>query len=157
MIKLLVLDFDGVMTDNRVLVDQDGREAVWCHRGDGYGIGLLKKAGLEVMVLSTEPNPVVMARCKKLDIPCIHNCADKLSALKELAEERGIGPDDIGFVGNDLNDLEGLQWVGWPIAVADAVPEILAVARMVTEKPGGYGAVREVCDWLLKRGRRDEG
>ncbi len=152
MIKLLVLDFDGVMTDNRVLVNQDGREAVWCHRGDGYGIGLLKKAGLEVMVLSTEPNPVVLERCRKLDIPCIHNCPDKLSALKALAEERGIGPDDIGFVGNDLNDLEGLQWVGWPIAVADAVPEILAVARKVTEKPGGYGAVREVCDWLRREG-----
>lgn len=150
MIKLLILDFDGVMTDNRVLVDENGKEAAWCHRGDGYGIGMLKKIGWEVLVVSTEPNPIVMHRCKKLKLPCIHNCPDKLTAVKEIAAERGLSPEAIAFVGNDLNDLEVMQWVGWPIAVADAQPEILAMARKVTEKPGGFGAVREVCDWLLK-------
>ncbi len=150
MIKLLILDFDGVMTDNRVLVDENGKESAWCHRGDGYGIGLLKKAGGEVMVVSTEPNPIVLHRCKKLKIPCVHNCSDKLAAVRKIAEERGLKPEEIGFVGNDLNDLEVMQWVGWPIAVADAMPEILAVARRVTEKPGGYGAVREVCEWLRR-------
>ena len=148
-IKLLVLDFDGVLTDNRVLVDQDGREAVWCHRGDGYGIGLLKKAGLEVMVLSTEPNPVVSARCRKLGIPCVQDCEDKLSALMQLAADRDLAPAAIAFVGNDINDLEGLRWVGWPLAVADSVPEVLAGARHVTTRNGGFGAVREVADWLL--------
>ncbi len=149
-IRLLALDFDGVMTDNRVLVDQDGRESVWCHRGDGYGIGLLKKAGVEVVVISMEPNPVVAARCRKLDIPCIHDCTDKLSALKNLAGQKNLGPAEIAFVGNDLNDLEGLRWVGTPIAVADAVPEILSIAKYVTTRNGGFGAVREVADWILK-------
>jgi 3-deoxy-D-manno-octulosonate 8-phosphate phosphatase (KDO 8-P phosphatase) len=147
-IKLLVLDFDGVLTDNRVLVDENGKEAAFCHRGDGYGIGLLKKMGLPVLVLSTEPNPIVVHRCKKLAIPCIHNCPDKLSAMKEIAQEYGVEAEQIAFVGNDLNDLEALQWVGWPIGVADAVPEVLAVARKVTEREGGDGAVREVCDWI---------
>ena len=148
-IKLLVFDFDGVMTDNRVLVDQDGREAVFCHRGDGYGIGLVKKTGLDVMVLSTEPNPIVMHRCKKLKIPCVHNCPDKLTAMKEIAQEKKLSAEQIAFVGNDLNDLEVMQWVGLPIAVADAMPAILAVAKRVTERVGGDGAVREVCEWFL--------
>ena len=148
-IKLLVFDFDGVMTDNRVLVDQDGREAVFCHRGDGYGIGLVKKAGLDVMVLSTEPNPIVMHRCKKLKSPCVHNCPDKLTAMKEIAQEKNLSAEQIAFVGNDLNDLEVMQWIGLPIAVADAMPAILAVAKRVTERVGGDGAVREVCEWFL--------
>lgn len=154
MIKLLILDFDGVMTDNRVLVDENGKESAWCHRGDGYGVGMLKKEGWEVMVVSTEPNPIVMHRCKKLKIPCIHNCTDKLSAVKEIAAEKELEPDKIAFVGNDLNDLAVMQWVGWPIAVADAQPEILAIAQKVTVKPGGHGAVREICDWLLGEGAR---
>lgn len=149
-IKLLVLDFDGVMTDNRVLVDQDGREAVWCHRGDGYGIGLLKKAGFEVMVLSTEPNPVVSARCKKLGIACVQDCSDKLEALKKIAAERNLKQEEIAFVGNDVNDLDGLRWVGWPIAVADAIPAVLDVAKFVTTRDGGFGAVREVADRLIE-------
>lgn len=153
-IRLLALDFDGVMTDNRVLVDQDGREAVWCHRGDGYGIGMLKKAGMEVVVVSMEPNPVVAARCQKLDIPCIHDCADKLTALKNMARMKNLKPEEVAFVGNDLNDLEALRWVGYPIAVADAVPEVLASVRHVTKRKGGYGAVREVADWILSH---DEG
>lgn len=149
-VRLLVLDFDGVMTDNRVLVDENGCESVWCHRGDGYGVGLLKKAGVEVMVLSTEPNPVVAARCRKLKVPCIHDCPDKLQALKQVAEKRGLASADIAFVGNDINDLEGLRWVGLPVAVADAVPEVLQVARFVTRRDGGYGAVREVADHIIR-------
>jgi 3-deoxy-D-manno-octulosonate 8-phosphate phosphatase KdsC-like HAD superfamily phosphatase len=84
-IKLLVLDFDGVLTDNRVLVDENGKEAAFCHRGDGYGIGLLKKMGLPVLVLSTEPNPIVVHRCKKLAVSFIHRCTDKLCAMKSYA------------------------------------------------------------------------
>lgn len=149
-IKLLALDFDGVMTDNRVLVDQDGREAVFCHRGDGYGIGQLKKAGVEVVVISMEPNPVVSARCRKLKIDCIQNCEDKLKALRQIATARGLKPRDIAFVGNDLNDLDCLRWVGLPIAVADAEPEVLHAAAYVTQKAGGRGAVREIAENILK-------
>lgn len=148
-IKLLALDFDGVMTDNRVLVDQEGKEAVFCHRGDGMGIGLLKKAGLAVLVISMEPNPVVSARCRKLKIDCIQNCEKKLRALQQIATARNLKPREIAFAGNDVNDLECLRWVGLPIAVADAEPEVLKAAAYVTRRPGGYGAVREIADRLL--------
>jgi YrbI family 3-deoxy-D-manno-octulosonate 8-phosphate phosphatase len=146
--RLLVLDFDGVMTDNRVLVDQDGRETVWCHRGDGWGIARLREAGVEVVVLSTETNPVVAARCRKLKIEYIQGCENKLPALQAVAQQRDVRPEQIAYVGNDVNDLECMRWVGLPVAVADAVPEVLAAARWVTSRRGGEGAVREVSDIL---------
>lgn len=148
-IKLLVLDFDGVLTDNRVLVDENGKESVWCNRGDGWGIARLKETGIQVAVLSTEENPVVAARCRKLGIDCVQGSADKLAALQTMAVERSLSPDQIAFVGNDVNDLGCLAWVGAPIAVADAVPEAKAVSRLVTARQGGLGAVREVADWLI--------
>lgn len=151
-IKLLALDFDGVMTDNRVLVDEDGKEAVLCHRGDGLGVGRLKKAGIEVVVISMEPNPVVSARCRKLKIDCLQNCNKKLKALQEIATARKLKPRDIAFVGNDINDLECLRWVGLPVAVADAEPEVLEAVAYVTKRPGGRGAVREVAEKLLGAG-----
>lgn len=148
-VDLLVLDFDGVMTDNRVLVSTDGTEAVVCHRGDGWGIARLRDAGLEMLVLSTEVNEVVAARCRKLSLPCIHACDDKLSTLEQLAAERGLDAAKIAYVGNDANDLDCLRWVGLPIVVADAEAEVLGAARYVTARPGGRGAVREVAERLL--------
>lgn len=149
-VRLLVLDFDGVMTDNRVLVDRDGNEAVWCNRGDGWGIARLKDAGMEIIVLTTEVFPVAAVRCRKLGIECVDACADKLAALQEIAWARELGPEQIAYVGNDVNDLSCLRWVGLPIAVADALPEVLSEARWITGKPGGHGAVREVADYLLR-------
>lgn len=149
-VELLILDFDGVMTDNRVLVDQDGREAVWCHRGDGWGIACLKEAEVKVMVLSTESNPVVAARCQKLAIPYIQACKDKASALTEIMQEHALQAHQVAYVGNDVNDLDCMQRVGVPIAVADAIPDIRAIARFVTTASGGWGAVREVAEWFLK-------
>jgi N-acylneuraminate cytidylyltransferase len=149
-VRLLVFDFDGVMTDNRVLVHQDGTEAVFCHRGDGWGLGRLKKTGLEILVLSTEKNPVVAARCHKLGLDCVQGCEEKLSVLRALAQARGLTPRQVAYVGNDLNDLDCLRWSGVSIVVADALPEVRAVARLVTAKPGGDGAVREVADWFLR-------
>ena len=148
-IKLLILDFDGVLTDNRVLLNQEGTEAVWCNRGDGWGIARLKEAGIEILVLSTETNKVVSARCQKLDIGCIHGCDDKLSALEEIVRQRSVRLEEVAYVGNDVNDLACMSHVGMPIAVADAVPEIKNLSRIVTCCPGGYGAVREVADLIL--------
>jgi YrbI family 3-deoxy-D-manno-octulosonate 8-phosphate phosphatase len=148
-IKLLVLDFDGVMTDNRVLVDQDGVEAVFCHRGDGWGIARLKEAGVEVIVISTEANTVVSARSRKLKIECLQDRADKLEALQLAMQQRGLTRDQVAYVGNDVNDLEAMGAVGVPIAVSDAVPEVRRIAALVTSKRGGDGAVREVCDWII--------
>src|SRR6266853_1758314 len=116
-VLLVVFDFDGVMTDNRVQVHQSGEEAVWCHRGDGMGIARLKDAAFEVVVLSKERNPVVTARCRKLNIQAIQSCDDKLTALQQFAAERNLSPSQIAYVGNDINDLSCMQWVDWPIAV----------------------------------------
>lgn len=148
-IELLVLDFDGVMTDNRVYVDETGREMVACHRGDGWGLSQLRKAGLEAVVLSTETNPVVAARCKKLKLAFVQGSDDKLSALKEFARQRKLSPAQVAYMGNDTNDLECLKWAGVAIVPADAHPEAMAVAKLVTPQCGGGGAVRQATDWML--------
>ncbi len=148
-VELLVLDFDGVLTDNRVLVHEDGTESVWCHRGDGWGIARLKDAGLPVVVLSTETNGVVTARCRKLGVDCLQGQDDKGAALHRLLQARGVDAARVAFVGNDVNDLECLRAVGVPIAVADATGPARDAAVLVTTLPGGFGAVREVADWIL--------
>jgi N-acylneuraminate cytidylyltransferase len=148
-IDLLVLDFDGVLTDDRVLVDERGIESVRCHRGDGWGIARLRDSGVAIVVLSAETNPVVTARCRKLRIEAKQACADKLAALRELAAERHVPASRIGYVGNDVNDLPCLTWVGTPIAVADAAHQVRAVCRLVSSRRGGRGAVREIADWIL--------
>lgn len=149
-IDLIIFDFDGVFTNNRVVVDQNGVESVECNRGDGLGIDKLRKAEFEMLVLSTERNPVVAARCRKLKLPYVQGCDDKLTKVKQLAAERDLDPAKIVYVGNDVNDLACMGWVGVPIAVADAVPEIKQVARYHTSRIGGDGAVREVADWILR-------
>ncbi len=149
-IRLLVLDFDGVLTDNRVIVHQDGSESVRCDRGDGLGLELLRRGGrVEALVLSKEKNPVVAARCRKLRLQCFQGYDDKLPQLERIAADRGLEAARIAYVGNDVNDLEAMAWCGVSVAVADAVPEVRAAADLVTRRPGGRGAVREVCDLLL--------
>ncbi|HHT9112728.1 MAG TPA: cytidylyltransferase domain-containing protein [Candidatus Wunengus sp. YC65] len=150
-VKLLVFDFDGVMTDNRVLVQEDGYESVLCDRGDGLGISKLKKAGLDIIVLSTEENPVVQSRCKKLGIDHVQNSHNKLSELKNIAKNKGLKANQIAYVGNDINDLNCMVWVGLPIAVRNAMPEVKNIAHFLTDKEGGKGAVREICDIILKQ------
>jgi YrbI family 3-deoxy-D-manno-octulosonate 8-phosphate phosphatase len=148
-VKLLVLDFDGVLTDNRVLVFDDGTEAVTCWRGDGLGLQALRRLGVELLVLSTETNRVVSVRCEKLRLPRIQGCDDKRSALLEVARERGLQLRQVAYVGNDVNDLECLRLVGVPIVVADAHPDVVSAARWRTSADGGKGAVREVCDLFV--------
>ena len=146
---LVVFDFDGVMTDNTVLVDQDGREAVLANRGDGWGIARLTEAHVPVAVLSTEMNPVVAARCAKLGIPCLQGAADKATALRSLIAEHGTRTEYVVYVGNDVNDLPAMELAGFPVAVADSHPHAVAAARLVLSRPGGHGAVRELCDLIL--------
>lgn len=148
---LLVLDFDGVMTDNAVFVSEDGKEWVRCSRGDGMGITLLRRTGLPILVLSTETNPVVQARCRKLKLECLHGLEDKAAVFKELLKERGIAAADVIFVGNDVNDLGCLALAGCALVVADAHPDAMAAADAVLTCNGGHGAVREVCDLLVHR------
>ncbi len=149
-VRLLVLDFDGVLTDNSVVVHQDGSEAVRCDRGDGLGIERLRAGGeVEVVVLSKETNPVVVARCRKLKLACAQGYEDKLPQLEKMDAVRGLAASQVAYVGNDVNDIEAMTWCGVAIAVADAYPRVRAVADLVTRRPGGRGAVREVCDLLL--------
>ena len=149
-VALVVFDFDGVMTDDRVWVDQDGRESVAAHRGDGMGIALLRKAGIPAVVLSTEPNPVVAARCKKLQLPVQQDLKDKANALRKLLAERQVNPAQAVYLGNDINDLPCFPLVGCAVVVADAHPTARAAADLVLEHNGGHGAVRELIDMILK-------
>ena len=151
-IKALIFDFDGVFTDNTVYVFEDGREAVVCSRADGLGLDKLRAARLPMMVISTERNPVVAARCKKVKLPFLQGVADKLPALEQWLCEKGIALEHTAYLGNDVNDLACMRAVGWPVAVADAYPEIKEIARLVLAKPGGKGAIRELADLLAPSG-----
>ena len=148
-VRLLCFDFDGVLTDNRVLVDEHGTEAVFCDRSDGWGIARVRELGIPVVIVSTEQNGVVPARARKLGVECVHGCDDKADAIRELAMRHGVALDEIAFVGNDVNDLPAMQLVGVPVAVRDARPEAIAAAIATTTHDGGRGAAREVCDWIL--------
>ncbi len=149
-IKLIVFDFDGVFTDNAVFVDQNGVESVRCSRSDGLGLRRLDKINIQYCIVSTETNPVVTVRAQKLGIPVSQGHDDKLSVVREIVNSKNIEIQNVAYVGNDINDLDCLQEVGLPIAVADAFPEVVAIAEYRTKRLGGYGAVREVCDLFSK-------
>ncbi|UCE56868.1 MAG: HAD hydrolase family protein [Desulfobacterales bacterium] len=145
-IRLIAFDFDGVFTDNMVYVFEDGSEAVRCYRGDGIGLQKLQQFGIDVVIISTETNPVVSARAQKLKIRCHQACTDKRATLESVAQESGISLTEVAFVGNDTNDLPCLACVGLPIVVNDAHPDVIPQALYRTKNRGGYGAVREICD-----------
>lgn len=148
-IDLLILDFDGVLTDNRVYVSESGEESVACHRGDGWGIKLLKDRGLEIIILSTESNPVVSARAQKLGVACRQNCVDKKEAVEQILAGRKLDASRVMYVGNDTNDADAMSLVGYPVAPADAHSQILRCARLITKSKGGYGVVRELADIFI--------
>jgi len=152
-VRLLVMDFDGVLTDNRVWVDQDGREWVAANRSDSLGLSHLRQAGVDAVVISMETNPVVAARCRKMNVPFIQGENDKATALKNLLKERGVNASEVIFMGNDVNDLPCFPLVGWAVAVADAMPEVAKQADFILSRKGGHAAVRELCDLILARKR----
>lgn len=147
-LELIVYDFDGVMTDNRVFVSEDGIESVAANRGDGLGIGMIRRLGLEQFILSTEVNPVVRRRAEKLGLECIHGSSDKVSALRELCKDKGVDLTKVLFVGNDVNDLEAMKTAGYKVAPADSHVEVLRIADHVTSARGGHGVIRELADVL---------
>ncbi|MFF2653231.1 cytidylyltransferase domain-containing protein [Streptomyces sp. NPDC058045] len=148
-VDAVVLDFDGTQTDDRVLVDSDGRELVAVHRGDGLGVAALRRAGLRLLVLSTERNPVVAARARKLKVPVLHGVDRKDLALSRWCREQDVDPGRVLYVGNDVNDLPCFDVAGWPVAVASAQDAVRGAARAVTTRDGGDGAIREIAGWLL--------
>jgi 3-deoxy-D-manno-octulosonate 8-phosphate phosphatase (KDO 8-P phosphatase) len=149
-ISLLVLDVDGVLTDGGLYFDADGRVTKRFHVQDGLGIGILRKRGVRVAVITGQDEPAVAARMRALRIEDYYpGCRDKTTRMAELMEKYGVGPEESAFVGDDWIDLPVFGMVALPIAVANAQPEVKAAARYVTEVGGGHGAVREVTRLLL--------
>jgi len=150
-IDLLVLDFDGTMTDDRVWVHQDGSELVAANRGDGLGIRFLQKAGVKVIVISREENPVVAARCRKLNLPVTQGVEDKPIVLMNYLKENKIDPKNTIFLGNDINDVPCFPIVGYAAVVADAQIPAKRHADRILSRKGGHGAVREMCEIILEK------
>jgi YrbI family 3-deoxy-D-manno-octulosonate 8-phosphate phosphatase len=153
-IDLIVTDFDGVITDNRVWTDENGKETVGASRSDSMHIRELKERGVEVVILSSEPNPVVKARAAKMgDVEAVHgiDIRGKGAAFRELLGRKHVAAQHVAYIGNDLNDLPCFDLAGWSVAVADAYPEVLRQADYVLRKPGGHGALRELCEMILTR------
>ncbi len=149
--EAVVFDFDGVFTNNTVVVHQDGNEAVVCNRGDGMGISQLKKHGIPLVVMSTEKNLVVAARCRKLGLECHQNLKDKVSFLQSWLKERSIIQENVIYLGNDINDAECLKAVGCGVVTVDAHGDVKPLARIILKRAGGYGAVRELSDLIIKK------
>jgi YrbI family 3-deoxy-D-manno-octulosonate 8-phosphate phosphatase len=149
-VELIVFDFDGVMTNDQVWVDQAGHESVAANRSDGMAVAALHRATIPMVVLSTETNPVVAARCRKLDLPVLQGLSDKAKALRQLLEERHLNPAHVIYLGNDINDLPCFSLVGCAVVVGDAHPDVLSKADIILAHQGGHGAVRELSDRILK-------
>ena len=152
-IKMIITDFDGVITDGRVWTDENGKETVAASRSDSMRIRQLRERGIEVMILSSEVNNVVKARAGKMGIEAIHGLGlnEKGEALRKFLTEKNLDPAQIIYVGNDFNDLPCFEIAGWTVAVADAYPEVIRAADHVLSTPGGYGAIRELCDLVLNK------
>ncbi|MFH1491366.1 MAG: HAD-IIIA family hydrolase [Pseudomonadota bacterium] len=153
-IKLLILDVDGVMTDGRIIINDHGEELKFFDAKDGQGLKLLMNAGIEVAIISGRQSPAVDRRAESLGIREVHQgIAEKAPVIKALMKQRGLKKEEVCCMGDDLPDLALFSQAGFPVAVADAVPEVLDAALFITEKGGGNGAVREVCELILKAGK----
>ncbi len=147
-VELLILDFDGVLTDNKVIVSQDGDESVVCWRGDGVGVDKLKSIGVRTIIVSTETNSVVKVRANKLGIECRQKISDKGYEINQICSEYKIKPNNVVFLANDINDISGLRAVGFPMGVSDAHRDIYPFIKFITKTKGGLGGVREVCELI---------
>jgi 3-deoxy-D-manno-octulosonate 8-phosphate phosphatase (KDO 8-P phosphatase) len=149
-IRLLVLDVDGVMTDGRLHFGPSGEAMKIFHVRDGLGIQQIRKAGIDVAVISGRKSPMVAARCRELGVRhVLQGQADKLAAFERLRARLGVSTSVCACVGDDTPDVPLMRKVGLAFAVADAHPEARSAANVITTLPGGHGAVREVCDYLL--------
>ena len=155
-IKLLILDFDGVLTDNFVFVNEEGIESVKCNRSDGIGISRLKNIGINVLIISTETNNVVTIRGNKLKVDVIQGVSNKKMEVEKISHYLSIPLSKIAFLGNDINDIPALEIVGYPMGVSDSYEEIGPFIKFKTQKKGGEGAVREVCDLIYRSITRNE-
>ncbi|MGA1823433.1 MAG: KdsC family phosphatase [bacterium] len=149
-IELIAYDFDGVMTNNKVYIDQHGIESVCVNRADGLGVSEIKKLGVKQIIISTEKNSVVQKRADKLGIPCIQSVEDKEKELKCYCSKEKINLKNVVYVGNDINDMKAMESVGWPICPNDAHEIIKKISKFILPKNGGEGVVREVMDFVIR-------
>jgi YrbI family 3-deoxy-D-manno-octulosonate 8-phosphate phosphatase len=154
-IKLIVSDFDGVMTDNRVWIDETGKEMVCVSRADGQAVHILRALGIELVIMSTETNGVVAKRAEKMHVECIQSISDKAAQLQSYSDKRKIPLKNIAYIGNDINDYEALKLAGMKIVPHDAYDVVKEMADCITEASGGYGVIREVAE-KIKLGRESE-
>lgn len=145
-IKLVVSDFDGVLTDNRVIVGENGQEYVCVSRADGQAVHLLRDLGMDMVILSTETNGVVGQRAKKIGVTCIQAVKDKAECLKNYCEEKNIPLSQIAYIGNDVNDYEAMKLAAVKVVPQDAYEAVKNIADYITEAKGGYGVVRELVE-----------
>ena len=157
-IKLVGFDVDGVLTDGRIIIDDEGRESKNFYSRDGLGLKILQRAGLDVVLITGRESRLLEIRARDLGLAEIRQgVEDKWAVFEEVLKKRGLGPSEAAFAGDDLIDLPVLARVGLALAPADAVPEVLAAAHFVAPAPGGRGAVRQMIEFILKgQGRWDE-
>jgi len=148
-IKLICYDFDGVMTDNKVYIDHEGREMVQVNRADGLGVSEIKNLGLAQIIISTEKNPVVSERSRKLGLTCLHGVSNKSDKLKKYCKKNNINLDEVAYVGNDINDLEAMKLAGVTFCPADAHSSVKNISDHILSSKGGEGVVREFFDHLI--------
>lgn len=154
-IKLLLLDVDGVMTDGRIIYDNDGGETKAFDVKDGHGLKLVQRAGIRVGIITGRKSEVVARRAAELGIDLVYQGAkNKVLPFQEILDKLDLKPEEVAYVGDDVVDLPVMRKVGFAATVADAVDEVKPFADMITERSGGRGAVREICDFLLKESGR---
>ena len=149
-IQLIFFDFDGVLTNNMVNVDENGIESVFCNRADGLAFKAINKLNLKCYVLSTEKNKVVSIRCKKLNTKCKQGIDNKLLEIKKISKELNINPEKIMFIGNDINDLEAIKFVGHSACPADSHELVKFNCKYQLKKNGGEGVAREIVEKILE-------
>jgi len=149
-IKLIAYDFDGVMTDNRVIIGENGTEFVVVHRGDGMAINLIKQLNILQIIISTEKNNVVFNRAQKLDIDCYYDVGNKKDVLTKFCNKNNIHLSNVLFIGNDLNDFEVMSACGFRVCPSDAAEIIKNISNLILNKPGGNGCIRELYDYIIK-------
>lgn len=150
-IELFIFDFDGVMTDNRVLVNEKGEESVWVNRSDGLGVKMLRNSGKKMIIISTEENVVVSVRAQKLELPVIQSVNNKKECVLRYCESQEIDLERVAYVGNDINDLGAMEVVGYKIVPNDAYDDVKCIADIVLESKGGHGVVRELAQLVCKK------
>lgn len=148
-LKFLLTDFDGVLTDGSVFIDDSGRESVKCSRFDGLGVRILKKYGVQIFILSSETSQVVEFRARKMKIEFATGIEDKLKFANELVNARGINPESLGFVGDELNDVALLNNVRFSFCPSTACKEVKEIASIHLKSGGGQGVLKEIASLVL--------